>query len=136
MVEGQRCGALIRIAAALASRVALATGAFATVIPGGGPETSDCYVVLDVEGNRALKSARVLTCVDGDPSCDLDCLCNDQCLFGLRVCINQPGFAGCTPPSALDRLRLRYRPPTVTLSPPAVLRGAVCSDKVDAGVAV
>src|SRR5262249_16718168 len=108
----------------------------ATLIPGGGPEKSDCYVVLAVEGTRALRTKRILECPDGDPSCDLDGLCNDQCRFGLRVCINQPGLAGCTPPRALDRLRLRYSPPTVTLRAPAVLQGPVCSDTVEAGVAV
>src|SRR5262245_36006880 len=138
LVDGQRrcVGAVMRIAAALAATVALATGAVATVIPGGGPERSACYVVLDVAGTRALRTARILECVDGDPSCDLDGLCNDQCEFGLRVCINQPGLAGCTPPRALDRIGLRYRPPTVTLRPPAVLEGPVCGDPVGARVAV
>lgn len=138
MADGQlrRVGAVSRLAAALATTVALGRGALATVIPGGGQGKSDCYVVLDVAGTRALRSARILECPDGDPSCDLDGLCNDQCLFGLRVCINQPGSAECTPPAALDRLRLRYRPPNVTLRPPAVLRGPVCSDEVEAGVAI
>src|SRR5262245_39987356 len=144
-VEGRRTGwnghlrpisAMMRIAPALASTIAFATGAFATVIPGGGPARSACYVVLDGAGTRALRTARILECVDGDPSCDLDGLCNDRCEFGLRVCINQPGLAGCTPPRALDRLRLRYTPPTVTVRPPAVLQGPVCGDAVDARVAV
>ena len=120
--SGQATSAPVRIA-----------GPPATLIPGGGPEKSDCYVVLAVEGTRALRTKRILECPDGDPSCDLDGLCNDQCRFGLRVCINQPGLAGCTPPRALDRLRLRYRPPTVTLRAPAVLQGPVCSDTVEAG---
>src|SRR5262245_23373175 len=85
-------GAMMRIAAALASTVAFATGAFATMIPGGGPARSYCYVVLDVEGTRALRSKRILECVDGDPSCDLDGVVNDQCEFGVRVCVNQPGL--------------------------------------------
>jgi microsomal dipeptidase-like Zn-dependent dipeptidase len=128
--------AMMRIAAALAWTIAFATGTFATVIPGGGPAKSDCYVVLDVEGTRALRSTRILECVDGDPSCDLDGLANDQCEFGVRVCVNQPGMPGCTPPSALETLRLSYRPRTVTLRRPAVLGGPVCSDTVRAGVAV
>src|SRR5262249_47815992 len=123
--SGQATSAPVRIA-----------GPPATLIPGSGPEKSDCYVVLAVEGTRALRTKRILECPDGDPSCDLDGLCNDQCRFGLRVCINQPGLAGCTPPRALDRLRLRYSPPTVTLRAPAVLQGPVCSDTVEAGVAV
>src|SRR5262245_22361736 len=134
--EPQPVGAMMRIAAALASTIAFATGAFATVIPGGGPAKSDCYIVLDVEGTRALRSKRILECVDGDPNCDLDRVTNDQCEFGLRVCVNRPGMPGCTPPSALDSLRLRYSPPTVRLRPPDVLEGPVCSDTVKAGVAV
>ena len=138
LIDGRlrRLGAVMRTAAALVAMVALATGAVATVIPGGGPEKSGCYVVLDVAGNRALRTARILECVDGDPNCDLDGLCNDQCEFGLRVCINQPGLADCTPPRALDRLTLRYTPPTVTVRPPAVLQGPVCGDVLDARVAV
>src|SRR5262249_70178 len=37
---------------------------------------------------------------------------------------------------ALDRLTLRYTPPTVTVRPPAVLQGPVCGDVLDARVAV
>lgn len=106
------------------------------MIPGGGPEKSDCYVVPGVEGTRGPTTARTLDCVDGELSCDLDGQCDDQCQFGLRVCVNQPGLSGCTPPSALDGLRLRDSPPNVTLSPPAGLQGAVCTDKVNAAVAV
>lgn len=62
--------------------------------------------------------------------------CDDHCQFALRVCVNQPGLSGCTLPSALDGLRLRDSPPNVTLSRPAGLQGAVCTDKVNAAVAV
>src|SRR5262249_25619563 len=87
-------------------------------------------------GRRGVRGASILGWAGGDRRWDLERLCNDQCLFGLRVCINQPGSAECTSPAALDRLRLRYRPPNVTLRPPAVLRGPVCSDEVEAGVAI
>lgn len=80
------CGTLerlIRSAAALASTVALATDAVATIVPGSGLAISNCYAVLDVDGTKALTTSRLLTCEDGDATCDLDGQCNDECLFGL-----------------------------------------------------
>jgi hypothetical protein len=126
----------MRIVAALASTVALATGAFATVIPGGGPARSDCYVVLDVEGTKSPASSRLLTCEDGDATCDLDGQCNDRCLVGMSICINQPGLAGCTPPSALTSVRARFKPARIQLRPPTVLQGSVCSTPLTTGIAV
>jgi hypothetical protein len=119
-----------------ASTLALATAAFATVIPGGGPARSDCYVVLDVEGTKALTTSRLLTCEDGDATCDLDGQCNDQCLVGLSICINQPGEAGCTPPSALSSVRAHFKPARIQLRPPAVLQGNVCAPPLTTGIAV
>src|SRR5262245_64219054 len=136
MVHRLRVGAPMRIAAALASTVALATGASATLIPGGGPARSGCYVVLDVEGINALTSSRLLTCEDGDATCDLDGQCNDQCLVGMSICINQPGLAGCTPPSVLTSVRTRLKPARIQLRPPTVLQGSVCSSPLTTGIAV
>ena len=136
MVHRLRVGAPMRIAAALASTVALATGASATLIPGGGPARSDCYVVLDVEGTKALTSSRLLTCEDGDATCDLDGQCNDQCFVGMSICINQPGLAGCTPPSVLTSVRTRLKPARIQLRPPTVLQGSVCSSPLTTGIAV
>src|SRR4029450_13186223 len=138
MVEGQvrEAGSVMRIAAALAATLALATDAVATIVPGSGGATSNCYAVLDVEGTKPLTTPRLLTCEDGDPSCDLDGQCNDQCLFGLSICINQPGQAGCTPPIALTRLRSRFKPARIQLRPPTVLEGNVCSPMLPSGVAV
>jgi hypothetical protein len=44
----------MRIAAALAATLALATDAVATIVPGSGGAISNCYAVLDVEGTKAL----------------------------------------------------------------------------------
>src|SRR5262245_27093738 len=136
MVHRQRVEAPMRIAAALALAVALATGAFATVMPGGGLARSDCYVVLHVDGTRAPTTSRLLTCEDGDPTCDLHGQCNDQCLFGLSICINQSGQAGCTPPGALTSVRAHFKPARIQLHPPTALQGDVCSPTLLSGVSV
>ncbi len=128
-----RAGSLMRILSALAVTLALATDAVATIVPGSGRAISNCYAVLDVEGTTALTTSRLLTCEDGDPSCDLDGQCNDQCLFGLSICINQPGMAGCTPPSALSSVRAHFKPARVQLHPPTELQGNACSPPLSAG---
>src|SRR5262249_10483276 len=125
----------MRIAAALVATLALATVAVATVVPGSGGATSNCYAVLDVEGTKAPTSPGMLTCEDGDAACDLDGQCNDECLFGLRICINQPGLGGCTPPSALASVRARSKPAGI-LQPPTVHEGNVCSPLLRSMVAV
>jgi fibro-slime domain-containing protein len=126
----------MRIAAALVATLALATDAVATIVPGSGGATSNCYAVLDVEGTKAPTSPGMLTCEDGDATCDLDGQCNDECLFGLRICINQPGLGGCTPPSALTSVRARFKPARIQLRPPTVLQGNVCSTTLRSMVAV
>src|SRR5262245_5876728 len=138
MVERQvrEAGSMMRIAAALVATLTLATDAVATIVPGSGGATSNCYAVLDVEGTKAPTSPGMLTCEDGDPTCDLDGQCNDECLFGLRICINQPGLGGCTPPSALTSVRTRFKPARVQLRPPTVLQGNVCSTALGSMVAV
>ncbi len=82
---------------------------------------------------------------DSDPTCDLDGQCNDRCTLGLRVCANQPGVAGCTPPTALDQLRVRSgrgrraagrAPPDLGLDPPTVLEGPACTETVTAEIPV
>jgi len=66
MVERQvrEAGDVMRIAAALVATLALATDAVATIVPGSGGATSNCYAVLDVEGTKAPTSPGVLTCED------------------------------------------------------------------------
>ena len=80
------------LSAALAARVG------AVLVPGGGPARSDCYLEFDVQG-RAL-TTRTVECTDGDPSCDLDGACDEDCRFGVAVCLNQrdPALPNCTPP--------------------------------------
>src|SRR5262245_20997676 len=138
MVERQvrEAGDVMRIAAALVATLALATDAVATIVPGSGGATSNCYAVLDVEGTKAPTSPGMLTCEDGDATCDLDGQCNDECLFGLRICINQPVREGCTPPSALTSVRARFKPARIQLRPPTVLQGNVCSTALGSMVAV
>ncbi len=45
---------------------------FGTVIPGGGPAKSDCYVELGVQGTKTTTSSNLLECTDGDPTCDAE----------------------------------------------------------------
>ena len=46
--------------------------ASATTLPGKGPATSECYVVLQATGTKAASGPNKLTCQDGDPTCDQD----------------------------------------------------------------
>jgi|SRR5262245_14490101 len=94
------------IATALASTVAFATGAVATVILGGGPAKTDRYVVLDIAGTSGLTTASTLECVDGESGCDLDGPCNDQCQFGVRACVSSSRvFRAARPPTRSTRSR-------------------------------
>src|SRR5262245_49595721 len=134
--DRQRIGMLMRVAGVFAVTLALTTPAVATMVPGSGRAISNCYAVLDVQGTGALTSPRLLTCVDGDASCDLDGQCDDRCLFGLSICINQPGLGGCTPPSSLASVRSRFKPAAIQLRPPTVLQGNACSPSLLGSVAV
>jgi hypothetical protein len=69
----------------------------ATTVPGGGPASSDCYSVFDVQ-DAPTPSGNKVECTDGDP-CDTDGACNvnRKCTFKVRVCINQTGVGSCTP---------------------------------------
>ena len=55
--------------------VAAVTSAAAGFVPGGGPERTDCYTQLYVEGvdypGPQVRAKRFVTCTDGDP-CDQD----------------------------------------------------------------
>ena len=61
--------------ALLAATVGCAWVAWAGLIPGGGPQRSDCYAELEVQGvdvpGLQVKSSRVVACTDGD-ACDAD----------------------------------------------------------------
>src|SRR5262245_49620734 len=83
--------------------------AFATLVPGGGPAASDCYVELDVSNITAtnVTKGKKVSCTDGD-ACDAG-PCGDQsCTLRARVCWNQndPNLT-CNAPSKLDSLQAK-----------------------------
>jgi hypothetical protein len=91
----------------LAISIAGAGSAGAVLVPGGGAPKSDCYLEFDVKGGSQL-GIRGVECTDGDPSCDFDGACDNNCRFDVAVCLNQrdPDLPNCTapfPPSALLR---------------------------------
>jgi plastocyanin len=124
--------------ALLALTFACAWAAWAGLIPGGGPQPSDCYLELDVQGvdtpGPQVTSNRVVECTDGD-ACDADATCgNDSCTLRVAVCIGQddPNLA-CTPPAAFRRLKVNMR-----LEPalPATMEGSACGEFIDLPVGV
>jgi hypothetical protein len=69
---------------------------------GGGPSTTDCFLAYgDAPG-------KVITCVDGDGSCDTDGQIDGVCTFGLTACTNVAA-GGCAatpldaPPTAVAK---------------------------------
>jgi hypothetical protein len=69
---------------------------------GGGPPTSDCFLAY------GGASAPTITCMDGDPACDLDGTIDGTCTFGLTACTNET-VGACTatpldaPPTAIAK---------------------------------
>jgi plastocyanin len=125
--------------ALLAVTFAGAWAAWAGLIPGGGPQKSDCYVELDVQGvdtpGSQVTNNRIVRCTDGD-ACDADATCgNDSCTLRVAVCIgqNDPNLPACTPAGALRKLSANRR-----LQPafPAALDGSACGAFVDLTVPV
>jgi hypothetical protein len=59
---------------------------------GGGPASTDCFLAWgDAPG-------KVITCTDGDASCDVDGTIDGVCTFGLTACTNVPvGPCAATP---------------------------------------
>jgi hypothetical protein len=80
---------------ALGAALCLVGVAGADFIPGGGKPASDCYIGFDVTG--VTGSGGRIECVEGDP-CDTGPCGDNKCTFEVRVCVNQPGVSGCTPP--------------------------------------
>ena len=76
-------------------------GAAAALLPGGGPRRTDCFALLDVESPLPLGGLRKASCVDGDPNCDADSMCDGTCQFTVRLCVNDEGVDGCQPPESL-----------------------------------
>jgi len=57
---------------------------------GGGPSSTDCFLAWgDAPG-------KVVTCTDGDPSCDVDGTIDGVCTFGLTACTGV-GVGTCAP---------------------------------------
>jgi plastocyanin len=111
----------------------------AGLIPGGGPQRTDCYVEASVQGvdspGPQVKSNRIVLCTDGDP-CDTDGTCgNDSCTLRIAVCANQkdPNLPACTPASSLRKLKVNAK-----LEPgiPASVSGSACGSFVDLAVRV
>lgn len=61
---------------------------------GTGPKATDCFLSY---GNAPGK---VITCTEGDPSCDLDGTIDGVCTFGLTACTNVA--VGSCPATPLD----------------------------------
>jgi hypothetical protein len=63
-----------------------------TCTGGGGPATTDCFLAY---GNAPGK---VITCTEGDPSCDTDGKVDGVCTFGFTACTNATvGSCSATP---------------------------------------
>ena len=123
--------------------LALALGAvsvaLAGLIPGGGPQRSDCYVELSVQGvdnpGSQVSNSRIVRCTDGD-ICDADGVCgNDSCTLRVAVCIgqNDPNLLTCKPAPALRRLSANNR---LRSALPTTLDGSACGAFVDLPVSV
>src|SRR5436853_7677688 len=93
----QRSRVIVAGAAALALTVGPLSTASADLVSGTGTPKSDCYVELDVNGaaDKTTKN-HVVTCADGDPTCDADGIPNDTCVFTVAVCANQTNVTGCS----------------------------------------
>src|SRR5262249_26973746 len=114
---------------AVAALSILVSAAFASamLLPGGGNPRTDCYVELDLDTFIPPESPRRAFCVDGDPSCDHDGLCNGSCTFQARVCVNDPDRDRCTPPPTLRSLKVQRN----LLPAPDSLSGAGCGAFAD-----
>jgi hypothetical protein len=77
--------------------VAFTTGVASAQCPGpcsggGGPAATDCFLAY------GSAPAKVITCTDGDPSCDTDGQIDGTCTFGLTACTNVAvGACAATP---------------------------------------
>jgi hypothetical protein len=77
--------------------VAVATGVASAQCPGsctggGGPAATDCFLAY------GSAPGKVISCTDGDPSCDVDGNIDGACTFGLTACTNVAvGACAATP---------------------------------------
>src|SRR6185436_9007887 len=123
------------VAGALLAVLMLANPASSTLVPGGGPAASDCYVELDVSGVTAtsVTKGNQISCTDGD-TCDSGPCGDGICKLRARVCWNQkdPSIA-CTAPPKLDKLQAKGK---VSITVPASPSGSSCTGSfVDLSVA-
>ena len=90
------CATLVSVIVLLA-----ALQAHATVVGGGGSNTTDCVAVLDADVNfpQPPKLPKAIDCIDGDTDCDSDGLRNGSCQFDVVICINSTALAECVPQS-------------------------------------
>jgi cysteine-rich repeat protein len=86
-------------------------------IGGGGSPKTDCLLELTTPGpleyNRArTKLKGILSCADGDASCDLDGARDGQCTFGVALCFgnDDPRFSRC-PSSMVQSVEVRQPNP-------------------------
>src|SRR5262245_29799778 len=94
----------VRVIAAVIFILGFGRAGSAGLFAGGGKRASDCYAEFNVKGTAA--GTNKLTCVDGDPACDSDGLCQGTCTFSLSVCVNQSNVVGCSPKPFKKPLRV------------------------------
>src|SRR5437899_2482255 len=84
---------LVSLLAAVLLTSALASAQCpSTCTGGGGPAATDCFLAY------GGAPAKVVTCTEGDPSCDLDGQIDGVCTFGLTACTNvSVGSCSATP---------------------------------------
>jgi hypothetical protein len=69
---------------------------------GGGPASTDCFLAW------GGAPGKVITCTDGDPSCDADGAIDGVCTFGLSACTNVAvGACAATPLDAPPTLLVK-----------------------------
>lgn len=94
---------------------------------GGGEAVNDCFVTYDITG--VLGQAPTLSCTDG-ASCDGDGLENGSCRFDVKVCVDTPQQAGCTPSPVTKLKGSKLLPNLPTLGGTAEACSAVANQVV------
>jgi hypothetical protein len=95
--------------------------ALAGFVPGGGNSAADCYMGFDVTGVSASNGR--IECIEGDP-CDTGPCGDAKCDFQFRICVNQSGVSGCTPPAS-GLTKVNTPGPFRSGIPPSLI-GAAC----------
>lgn len=116
-------------AGAFAAGIWMTGVAIAGFVPGGGKAASDCYLGFEVTG--VTSSNGRVECVEGE-ACDVGGCGDNKCTFEAAVCVNQPGVAGCTPPSG--GLASARAPGPFRSAVPSDLSGSACGAFVNLDV--